>query len=88
MTTIADRYAAEFRQAVPHLHRVILVTGPDPRPHRSGLVLAVACTCSPYVPRDGGGRKRRVPIEARNPFPASEAIAAWRAWHENRRILL
>ena len=44
--------------------------------------LAVTCTCT------GPSRRRRL-IEVRaGAFPAAEAVAAWRAWHEREGIAL
>lgn len=65
--------------------------------------LAVTCPClltvartqdwQPYringqaTERRTARRQRRV-IEARTRFPAAEAVAAWRAWHEREGITL
>jgi hypothetical protein len=40
--------------------------------------IGVSCTC---MGGHGDGRGRRL-IDSRPLFPAAEAIAVWRAWHE------
>lgn len=49
-----------------------------------GHGLAVSCTClvSP------GGRCRELIERRPGAFPAAEAVAAWRAWHEREGIRL
>lgn len=58
-------------------HQIVLTT--------SGWDLVLACTCTASWPGHGG-RARYEPIETRPRFPAAEAIAAWRAWHEERGV--
>lgn len=63
-------------------HQVVLRLAPDTRPNRSGLAIALSCTCAPYTEASlRGGRPRHVPIETRMPFPLAEAMAAYRQWH-------
>lgn len=65
---------------------------PDPRPYRNGRVIAMSCPCGPLVPQlRNGGRRRHEPIVIVNPYaaaPAAEAIALWRAWHDERGMEL
>jgi len=67
-----------------------------------GGKLAVLCTCqnawdgiwdlawgyAARNPRWRGSCVRGEPIAARMPFPAADAVAAWRAWHAERGIPL
>ena len=47
---------------------------------RNSNEIAVTCTCT-------GPPRKRLLIESRpGAFPAAEAIAAWRAWHEREGI--
>jgi hypothetical protein len=48
---------------------------------------AVSCTCTARTGKNGG-RPRYEPIEARTRFPAADAIAAWRAWHAERGVVV
>lgn len=66
-------------------HQIVLRHAPDPRQFYGGLALILSCTCTARTGRNGG-RPRHEVIEARNIFPAAEAIAAWRDWHEQRRL--
>ena len=66
-------------------HQIVLRTGPDPRQFYGGSAIIVSCTCTATRT---GGRPAYEPIEARNIFPAAEARAAWRAWHEKEGIAL
>jgi hypothetical protein len=66
-------------------HQIILRRTKDTRPYRNGWALIMSCTCRPYMPQARpGGRRRHTPIEVRDIFPAAEALAAWRAWHDER----
>lgn len=74
------------------------------RIRKSGQGLVVTCTClnactgtwrSTYWPGQSwtdpgwtGTRIRGEAIETRSVFPAAEAIAAWRHWHEQKGIRL
>ena len=66
-------------------HELVLRQAPDPGLFRSGLALVLSCTCTAV---SHGGRPRREVIEARTRFPAAEALAAWRAWHEERGVIV
>jgi hypothetical protein len=61
----------------------LLVASAADRDHQ----ITVSCNClAPRKgPHSGRGRPRGF-IEARDVFPAAEAIAAYRAWHEQRGI--
>jgi hypothetical protein len=70
-------------------HQIILRRTADTRPYRNGLPIIMSCTCRPYLPQmRPGGRRRHEPIEARTRFPAADAIAAWRAWHVERGVVV
>jgi len=69
------------------LHEIVLRLAQDPRAYRSGKAITVACTCTASWPGHGG-RPRYEPIEARTRFPASEVLAAWRAWHHARGVIV
>ena len=69
---LADRRAA---------HQIVLSSSKP----GCGAGIAVSCTCR-RVPR--AGRSGFTPIKTRKLFPAAEAIAAWRAWHESREITI
>ena len=85
--TIAGRYTEELRSTTDLLHEIRLTQGPDPRPFRNGLAILISCTCLLYH-GPGPGHTRRDIIEARTLFPAADAIAAWRAWHKARGMVL
>lgn len=63
------------------------VTLEDPAlPHQIVLFLvasntAVSCNCLHHP-----GLRGWTPIEARHVFPAADAKAAWRAWHEQQGV--
>jgi hypothetical protein len=82
MTALANRYAAELLNALPHAPR--LSNGPDPRPHRDGKAFLLSCTCLAGTGRRG--HRGYEVIEARTLFPAADAKAAWRAWHRERGV--
>jgi hypothetical protein len=48
-------------------------------------VIQVSCACL-AVPR--AGRPRHTVIASRYLFPAADAIAAWRAWHAERGVIV
>lgn len=73
MSTLTDRYATEFLQALAHQIRL----------RSRGHHIAVSCTCL----CSRGGRSRQL-IEMRKVFPATDALAAWRAWHQERGVKL
>lgn len=52
-------------------------------PFGGGYQFAVSCNCTIHGPRS-----RYEPIEARALFPAAEAVAAWRAWHSERGVIV
>jgi hypothetical protein len=52
----------------------------------NGNRVSVSCTCLRRALWQPGAR--RGIIEERRVFPAAEAAAAWRAWHEEQRIEL
>jgi hypothetical protein len=81
--TIVDRYVAELGELLAH--RIRITTGSDPRTGRRGNALLVSCSCREAV---RWGRPRYSPIEARTRFPAADAIAAWRAWHEQQGVIV
>ncbi len=70
--------------AAAHQIRVIL-TPPLPWPARGGHQVQVSCTCR-RIPGRYGARPRHLMIEARTVFPAAEAIAVWRDWHERKGV--
>lgn len=58
------------------VHQIVITAATEP--HR----ITVWCTCQ---------RRRKPygdPIGARRRFPAADAIAAWRAWHEDQGIVI
>lgn len=58
-------------------HQIVLMVGTG---RNNGNKLAVTCTCT-------GPLRHRTVIEARTgPFPAAEALAAYRNWHAERGI--
>jgi hypothetical protein len=62
----------------------------DSLPHQirlsfSGHRIDVSCTC---LQRPGGNGRGRLQIEARSPFPAREAMAAYRSWHADHGELV
>lgn len=67
-------------ERTPVLHEIVIR-----RSGRYGHALSVSCTCL-RIPR--GGRSGHAVIAARPLFPAPEALAAWRAWHEREGIPL
>jgi len=70
-------------------HEVVLRLAPDTRPHRSGLAIALSCTCAPIAESSQrGGRRRHEPIETRMPFPLAEALDAYRQWHADHGKLV
>ena len=71
--------------AAAHQIRVRLAP-PAPWPGRSGQLLTVSCTCLAVTGRRG--RHAYQVIEARDLFPAAEAIAAWRAWHAEQGVMV
>lgn len=74
--TLADRYAAEIRQAFI-LHEIVLRT--------CGQDIGLTCTCQRIIRR---GRPGWTFIDIRSPFPAAEVIACWRTWHKTKGIEL
>ena len=67
-------------------HQIVLRTHLDPRPYRgSRCAIMVSCTC--LVVRQPG-RPAYQRIETRMAFPAAEAVAAWRAWHAERGVIV
>ena len=51
--------------------------------------IAVSCNC--LAPRKGPHAGQGCPrefIEARDAFPAAEAMAAWRAWHAAKEVIV
>ena len=51
--------------------------------------IAVSCNC--LAPRKGPHAGRGCPrefIEARDAFPAASAVAAWRAWHAAKGVIV
>jgi hypothetical protein len=58
------------------LHQIIIR-------HSSGEGLSVSCNC--LLQAGGNGRGHSV-IESRSPFPAAEAVGAYRAWHAGKGI--
>jgi hypothetical protein len=54
--------------------------------NRDGNQITLSCTCRgrPWRWGHGGTFLRYEEIEARTRFPAADAIAVWRAWHEER----
>ena len=72
--TIADAVVAELLTG--QQHRVVM--------RNIGHGLAVSCSCLGRA----AGRSRKL-IELREgTFPAADAIAAWRTWHEREGISL
>jgi hypothetical protein len=68
----------------PAQHQIRLSAAPDPRAYHDGMAIIMSCTCTAR----GGNRQRREVIEARTRFPAADAIAAWRAWHAERGVVV
>jgi hypothetical protein len=62
--------------AAAHQIRLIAVT--------PGNLIAVLCTCQ--LPGRTRRDKPQAVIEARKVFPAADALAAWRAWHEDKGV--
>lgn len=87
--TLVDRYAAELAAVIRELnspaHEPVLRTAPVRLDygHRNGIGLSCLCLAVPQR-----GRPRWDWIDVRSPFPAADAIAEWRAWHERAGITL
>ena len=50
-----------------------------------GNDIMVSCTCQRIR---GPGRAGHLPIESRARWEAAGAVAAWRAWHEERGVIV